>query len=66
MRAQTSPAIHAKALVADGRITYVGSVNLTPTSLDRNRELGLRLEAPALAARIGSTIAEDAVRGTAP
>ncbi len=66
VRAQASPAIHAKAVVADGRLTYVGSANLTPTSLDRNRELGLRLEEPEVAARIASTIAEDAVRGIAP
>jgi phosphatidylserine/phosphatidylglycerophosphate/cardiolipin synthase-like enzyme len=66
VRGQDSPPIHAKALVADGRITYVGSVNLTPTSLDRNRELGLRLDSPELAARIAAVISDDAARGVPP
>ena len=66
VRGQDSPPIHAKALVADGRLTYVGSVNLTPTSLDRNRELGLRLDSPEIAARIAAVIANDAARGVPP
>ncbi len=36
-----SPYIHAKALVADGTTLFVGSENLSATSLDRNREVGL-------------------------
>jgi cardiolipin synthase len=66
VRAQAAPSIHAKALVADARSVYVGSVNLTSTSLDRNRELGLALDDAAIAAELGSTIAADAVRGIAP
>ena len=33
-----------EVVVADARTLYVGSANFTPTSLDRNRELGLRLD----------------------
>ncbi len=36
-----SPYIHAKALVADGTTLFIGSENLSATSLDRNREVGL-------------------------
>ncbi len=44
VRALAAPTIHAKVVVADGRRLYLGSANFTPTSLDRNRELGLRLD----------------------
>ncbi len=36
-----SPYIHAKAIVADGTTLFVGSENVSATSLDRNREVGL-------------------------
>lgn len=35
-----TPVLHAKLVLADGRLAYVGSVNLTRTSLDQNREVG--------------------------
>jgi cardiolipin synthase len=66
VRGQDSPPIHAKALVADGRLTYVGSANLTPTSLDRNRELGLRLDSAEIAEQIAAVVTSDAARGVAP
>lgn len=66
VRAQAAPSIHAKAVVADGRSIYLGSANLTPTSLDRNRELGLALDDAEIAAAIGSTVSGDAARGIAP
>jgi len=66
VRAVTAPAIHAKAVVADARVVYLGSANFSPTSLDRNRELGLRLEDEQLARRIAATITEDAARGVSP
>lgn len=36
-----SPYIHAKAIVADGTTLFIGSENLSATSLDMNREVGL-------------------------
>ncbi len=36
-----SPYIHAKAIVADETTLFIGSENLSATSLDRNREVGL-------------------------
>ena len=66
MRAVAAPAIHAKVVVADGRALYLGSANFTPTSLDRNRELGLRLDDANLARRVAATVADDAARGVSP
>jgi phosphatidylserine/phosphatidylglycerophosphate/cardiolipin synthase-like enzyme len=36
-----SPYLHAKYIVVDGRVAYVGSHNLTAGSLDENREVGV-------------------------
>jgi cardiolipin synthase A/B len=66
VRAVTAPPIHGKVLVADGQTLYVGSANLTPTSLDGNREMGLWLDQPATAALLAATVASDAAGGTAP
>lgn len=66
VRALDGPPIHAKAVAADERLAYLGSANLTPTSLDRNRELGLRLADAALAEALAGTIVADAARGLAP
>lgn len=66
VRAVAAPAIHAKVVVADGRAIYLGSANFSATSLDRNRELGLRIDDPALAQRIAATVADDAARGVPP
>jgi len=66
VRAVAAPGIHAKVVVADGRALYLGSANFTPTSLDRNREVGLRLNDAALARRVAATVADDAARGVSP
>lgn len=41
VRVLVRPYAHAKAIVADNRIAFVGSENLSATSLDKNREFGL-------------------------
>jgi phosphatidylserine/phosphatidylglycerophosphate/cardiolipin synthase-like enzyme len=66
VRAVGAPPIHGKAFAADGLAVYVGSANLTATSLDANRELGLRLDDPAVANVIAATISADAASGTPP
>ena len=44
-----NPGVHVKAIVADGRRGYIGSVNLSYTSISQNREIGLiTREAPVL------------------
>lgn len=60
------PTVHAKAMVIDRRLLYVGSVNFTRASFDDNREVGILLEAPRAAGRIAATIAGDAAAGRPP
>jgi cardiolipin synthase A/B len=66
VRAVGAPAIHGKVVVADSRTVYVGSVNLSPTSLDDNRELGLLLAEPKIAAEVAEIVAADAAGGAPP
>jgi phosphatidylserine/phosphatidylglycerophosphate/cardiolipin synthase-like enzyme len=63
VRALSSPAVHAKAMVVDGRQVYVGSVNFTRASLDDNREIGFLADDTTIAARLGAIITADATRG---
>ncbi len=58
-----SPELHAKAIVVDRSAAYLGSVNLTFSSLDRNREIGLVTDHPASVERIASTIEADVAAG---
>jgi phosphatidylserine/phosphatidylglycerophosphate/cardiolipin synthase-like enzyme len=39
----TTPEVHAKAIMTDGELAYIGSENLSSTSLTKNREVGLVL-----------------------
>lgn len=61
----SNPYIHAKAVVADGTLAYVGSENLTQNSLDSNRELGLVVGAASEVAKVASTVAADFSAGKA-
>jgi phosphatidylserine/phosphatidylglycerophosphate/cardiolipin synthase-like enzyme len=40
-RWRSSPSVHVKAITVDGKTAYLGSVNLSTTSLTQNREVGL-------------------------
>lgn len=46
VRESSSPYIHAKAVLVDGRRAFIGSENISSTSLDRNRELGVLIGGP--------------------
>ncbi len=50
--------LHAKILVADRKILYVGSFNLDPRSANLNTEMGLVVESPPLAGEIISLFDE--------
>jgi phosphatidylserine/phosphatidylglycerophosphate/cardiolipin synthase-like enzyme len=39
--ALADPYEHAKAAIADGKVSYVGSINYTKSSFDENREVGI-------------------------
>jgi phosphatidylserine/phosphatidylglycerophosphate/cardiolipin synthase-like enzyme len=51
--------MHAKCIVADGARAFLGSENLTTTSLDRNREIGILVTDPLLVAKLRDTAAGD-------
>jgi len=53
------PYIHAKAIVADGARIFIGSENISATSLDRNREMGIVAADPRVARVIEQTFAID-------
>ena len=54
-----SPYIHAKAIVADARVAFVGSENISSTSLDHNREMGLVVRDSGIIATLERTFAAD-------
>lgn len=54
-----SPYLHAKYIVVDGRIAYVGSHNLTSGSLDENREVGTITDEQAIVTAIEESFLSD-------
>jgi putative cardiolipin synthase len=50
--------LHAKAVTIDGKLLYVGSMNLDPRSAYHNTELGLFIDSPALVKEVTSLIDE--------
>lgn len=63
VRQLTNPDIHAKAIVVDGTLAYVGSINFTTASITRNRELGLITDDPTAVSTVATTIAADFAAG---
>jgi len=53
------PYVHAKAIVADRRKLFVGSENISSTSLDKNREVGILDDHPGPATMVEQTFAAD-------
>jgi cardiolipin synthase len=54
-----SPPLHVKAIVVDGARAYMGSENLSSSSLTKNREVGLVITEAQGVAAIQSTIEAD-------
>jgi phosphatidylserine/phosphatidylglycerophosphate/cardiolipin synthase-like enzyme len=54
-----APSVHVKAIVADGARVFVGSENLSYTSLTRNREVGVMTDQPEVAKRMLDVFDED-------
>ncbi len=52
-------ALHAKTLVVDGEITYIGTFNLDPRSENLNTEVGIVVRDPVFARRVQIAIEED-------
>jgi cardiolipin synthase len=59
IRLSSSLYIHAKLIVADGKRAFIGSQNLSATSLVQNRELGIIIDDPVNLARLTRTFAID-------
>jgi cardiolipin synthase len=53
------PHMHTKAIVADGAVAYVGSENLSYTSLENNREVGVVVVEPSSIAPMTTTFEAD-------
>ena len=53
--------LHAKTVVVDEHLAYIGSMNLDPRSATLNTELGALINRPALAAQIKTLIDIDRV-----
>ncbi len=51
--------IHAKIIVADGRVAFVGSENISAESLDQNRELGIIVSDAAVLSKLQATFQKD-------
>jgi cardiolipin synthase C len=48
--------LHAKTVVVDDRVSYVGSMNLDPRSATLNTEFGALIDSPALASQLKTLI----------
>lgn len=59
----TKPYIHAKAIVADGTVAFVGSENFTTNSLLANREIGVIFDVASEVSKVASTIDGDFALG---
>ena len=59
------PHLHTKVIVADGALAYLGSENLSGTSLDHNREVGVIVTDPVSIMPLATTFETDWAAGTA-
>jgi phosphatidylserine/phosphatidylglycerophosphate/cardiolipin synthase-like enzyme len=58
-RSLKDPGIHVKAISVDGRAAYVGSENMSWTSLSKNREVGLVVTEASNVAAMDATFEKD-------
>jgi cardiolipin synthase len=58
------PHTHTKSIVVDGKAAYVGSINLSWNSIDRNREVGMIVTEASNIAAIMTTFEHDWSLGT--
>jgi phosphatidylserine/phosphatidylglycerophosphate/cardiolipin synthase-like enzyme len=58
------PYEHAKATIVDGQVVYIGSINYTATSLNKNREVGILTKQADIAAQMEGEFARYWQMGT--
>ena len=56
-------AIHAKSMVIDGKIVFIGTFNLDPRSANLNTEVGMLVESLELASQVTRSIERDMAPG---
>jgi putative cardiolipin synthase len=56
-------AIHAKSMVIDGKIVFIGTFNLDPRSANLNTEVGMLVESRELARQVTESIERDMAPG---
>ena len=66
VRILSQPYEHAKATIVDGSVVYLGSINYTQTSMDKNRELGVLTSQSDIAAQMEVEFTRFWTQGTAP
>jgi len=66
VRILSQPYEHAKATIVDGAVVYLGSINYTQTSMDKNRELGILTSQSDIAAQMEVEFTRFWAQGTAP
>ncbi len=59
MKILSSPYVHAKLLLVDGERAYIGSVNFSAQSMDKNRELGILVSQPDVIERLKGVFETD-------
>jgi phosphatidylserine/phosphatidylglycerophosphate/cardiolipin synthase-like enzyme len=64
VRIVNDPYIHAKVVIVDGELAWIGSQNFTANSLDNNREVGTFVDDRPSLARINRAFEADFVAGT--
>jgi len=52
-------ALHAKSMVIDGELIFIGTFNLDPRSANLNTEVGVLVESPVLARQLTQSIEQD-------
>jgi phosphatidylserine/phosphatidylglycerophosphate/cardiolipin synthase-like enzyme len=58
--------IHAKLIEVDGTRVFLGSENLSSTSLERDRELGITVTTPSIVSSVIGTFGRDFAAGATP
>jgi cardiolipin synthase len=64
-RRMLAPKVHVKSIIVDGTHAYAGSENLSSTSLDHNREVGLVVTEAANVSKMHETFETDWATATA-
>ena len=61
-----TPYMHAKTMIVDGRLAYLGSIDLQTASTSEDRELGIMFRIPPLVAQLDTQFRSDWSVATSP